>query len=83
MATLHSSGAVGTKGSDNDEPKSDVVELERTATVQALPDSVRKEAGLLLDTEGLAGQSSLKLAPDGHVWQYFWSQTIHGYTDKI
>ena len=70
MAALPSHGAVGIKGSDNDEPKSDVVELERSETVQALPDSVRMEAGLLLDTEGLAGQSSLKLAPDGHVWQF-------------
>ncbi|KAH7129144.1 major facilitator superfamily domain-containing protein [Dactylonectria macrodidyma] len=34
--------------------------------VKALPDGVRREAGLLLDTEGLDGDLSLKVAADGH-----------------
>lgn len=35
--------------------------------VAPLPDSVRREGGLLLDAEGFDGQLSLKLASDGHV----------------
>lgn len=42
-------------------------ELARTVTHEALPAVARAEAGVLLDAEGLHGQSSLRLAPDGHV----------------
>jgi hypothetical protein len=42
-------------------------ELERAYTVQPLPDAVKREAGLVLDTEGLADRGSLRLAGDGHV----------------
>lgn len=35
--------------------------------VKALPDGIRRDAGLVLDTEGLDGQLSLKVAADGHV----------------
>ncbi|KAH7016731.1 major facilitator superfamily domain-containing protein [Ilyonectria destructans] len=34
--------------------------------VKALPDGIRRDAGLVLDTEGLDGQLSLKVAGDGH-----------------
>ncbi len=43
------------------------VELARTLTVQPLPEASKAEGGLVLDAEGLDGQSSLRLAPDGHV----------------
>lgn len=42
-------------------------ELTRELTVQPLPEGVKVEGGLLLDVEGLSDQTSLRLAPDGHV----------------
>lgn len=42
-------------------------ELTHTLTVQPLPDAVKAEGGLLLNAEGLDGQLSLRLAPNGHV----------------
>lgn len=42
-------------------------ELEPKATVQPMPETLKREAGLVLDTEGLADGNSLRLAPDGHV----------------
>lgn len=49
--------------------KSDVemVDVERTVTVDALPESIKAEGGLVLDTENLATTEGLKLAKDGHV----------------
>ena len=44
-------------------------ELERAMTVQPLPESVKAEGGLLLDIEEQKGQTSLRLASDGHVSQ--------------
>lgn len=44
-------------------------ELERELTVQPLPAGIKIEGGLLLDTEGLSDQTSLRLAPDGRVSQ--------------
>jgi hypothetical protein len=38
-----------------------------TGFVTALPDSLRRDGGLLLDAEGLERQVSLKFASDGHV----------------
>lgn len=43
------------------------LEIERTLTVQPLPEAVKAEGGLLLDTEGRDTQGSLRLASDGHV----------------
>jgi hypothetical protein len=42
-------------------------EFSRTLTIQELPDAAKAEGGILLNAECLDGQSSLRLASDGHV----------------
>ena len=53
----------------NEKPGMQHVDLTRELTVQPLPEGVKVEGGLLLDVEGLSDQTSLRLAPDGHVSQ--------------
>ncbi|KAH7152563.1 hypothetical protein EDB81DRAFT_881531 [Dactylonectria macrodidyma] len=50
----------------SDKPVSEHFEPDHIESIQALPNAVQKETGLVLDTEGLDGQLSLKVASDGH-----------------
>ncbi|KAM5354619.1 hypothetical protein ACJ41O_001266 [Fusarium nematophilum] len=50
----------------SDKPVAEHLDPDHVENVKALPDGVRKEAGLVLDTEGLDGQLSIKVASDGH-----------------
>ena len=45
----------------------DMVEVTRAVAVDPLPDPIRAEGGLVVDTENLASTEGLKLAKDGHV----------------
>ncbi|KAF4470718.1 monophenol monooxygenase [Fusarium albosuccineum] len=50
----------------SDKPASEHYEPDHIENLKALPDGVQKETGLVLAAEGLDGQTSLKLASDGH-----------------
>ena len=45
----------------------EVAQIERTATVDPVPDPIVVEGGLIVDTEGLKDTSGLNLAKDGCV----------------
>lgn len=69
MATTATLPVPNSLPSQDEKPEYAHDEQGSTVMVKPIPDAVKSEAGILVDTEGFQGESSLKLAPDGHVWQ--------------
>ncbi|KAJ6006996.1 major facilitator superfamily domain-containing protein [Penicillium canescens] len=66
MATIATLPMPNSLPSLDEKPEYAHDEQGRTVMVKPIPDAVKSEAGILVDTEGFQGESSLKLAPDGH-----------------
>lgn len=55
----------------------DMAEVAPAVTIEPLPNRLRVDGGIVLDVEGLADSTNLKLAADGHVSFV----TTHTYTN--
>lgn len=56
------------RSNDDEKPGCEFSELAHTVSVPALPRGIKRNAGSVLDTEGLGNaEDTIRLADDGHV----------------